>query len=89
MEEKKQLFLFLLYSLGTGEGPARETGGATVDTNSPGNLPLNRLELQLWGAGGPPPHEAPVAGKQDTQGMGVVNDPCASCTRGGCSGPLW
>ena len=24
---------------------------------------------------GPPPHEAPVAGNQDTQGMGVVNDP--------------
>ena len=46
-----------------------------MDANSPGNLPLNGLELQLWGTGEPPPHEAPVAGNQDTQGMGVVNDP--------------
>lgn len=48
LEEKRQLFLFLLYSLGTREGHAQETGGATVEANSPGNLPLNGLELQLW-----------------------------------------
>ena len=69
LEEKQQLFLFLLCSLGPEEGRAQEAGGATVDANSPGNLPLNGLELQPWGTGGAPPHEAPLAGNRDTQGM--------------------